>query len=818
MALLSCLLFLGLASGAIAQNMVVYDEALQNGWQPFGWATINYANASPVHSGSTSISVTDSTTTAQALYIHHLAFPSTPYQSLTFWIYPTTAGTNRLKVQATLTLQAQTPVYLSFTAGQINQWQQITIPLSNLGVGDKTTFDGFWIQNVSGSPTTFYVDDIALVYAPPPNPVLATVDAQSVIRTIDERINGINLSMWDYNVGDPSTTALLQEMDIRMLRIPGGSNSDKYEWQTGQTETNFQWGTHADTFARIVEARGVQTYVTVNYGSGTPEQAAAWVAYYNGSTTSSQALGTDSKGRNWHTVGYWASLRAAAPLAVDDGKNFLRMSHPAPFGFKYWEIGNECYGTWETDLHGVEGSGLTGLQHDPYTYAQYFQSFYNQMRAVDPTLRIGAVISLGEDADGIGTHAVPNPNDNNSLHTGWTPVMLATLKSQGIAPHFLIYHYYAQYPNQESDAILLQVGGVIESHATLIRKMVTDYYDGTQGAAIELAVTEMNSVTNNPGKQVSSLVNALFRADVHGHFARTEFNACTWWSFRDGGNTTFNNGSALYGWRPYGEYGAVALGNLPEAPVNTKMPTFYAHKLLKYWGRGGDRVVTATSSYGLVGIHAAKLANGNLALLAINKHPTDDMTVQVVLNHFTPGSTNATVISYGKQNDLSLTDLSTSTASIPSGTFTTSVPSYSMQVMIIPSQFSAWREQKFTPTQLSDWSISGDTAQPAHDGVPNLAKYALGLDPNTPATTGLPVIGKVALNGKSYLTLTYTRPPGLADIVYTVQVSGDLQTWSSGASAVVRVDDGTTNTIVYRDLTPVSDASQRFMRLSVARP
>jgi len=57
---------------AWAQNdQVVYDDARENGWQDYGWATINYANTNPVHSGSDSISVNDPTTNYQALYLHH---------------------------------------------------------------------------------------------------------------------------------------------------------------------------------------------------------------------------------------------------------------------------------------------------------------------------------------------------------------------------------------------------------------------------------------------------------------------------------------------------------------------------------------------------------------------------------------------------------------------------------------------------------------------------------------------------------------------------------------------------------------------------
>ena len=84
----------------------------------------------------------------------------------------------------------------------------------------------------------------------------------------------------------------------------------------------------------------------------TPEMAAAWVAYANAGSTllgtgADVTLGVDSAGTDWKTAGYWSALRAAAPLGLDDGRNFLRLNHAAPFAYKYWEVGNECYGSWE---------------------------------------------------------------------------------------------------------------------------------------------------------------------------------------------------------------------------------------------------------------------------------------------------------------------------------------------------------------------------------------------------------------------------------------------------------------------------------------
>ncbi|EDY20058.1 Alpha-L-arabinofuranosidase-like protein [Chthoniobacter flavus Ellin428] len=810
---------LALIVGARAQDQIVYDNALENGWVSYGWATLNYANTSPVHSASDSISVVDSTNTAQALYLHHPAFDPSLYSNLTFWIYPTVAKTNELHVQATLNGAAQTAVNLSFTAAQVGQWQQVTIPLSNLGVAGNASFDGFWIQNITGGPLTFYVDDISLTAIPPPNPVPLTVDGQNVIRTFDARVHGINLAIWDSNLQGAATANVLSTMDIGIVRFPGGSSSDDYDWSTDRSVSNgsFQWANHASAFARVAETAGAQAFITINYGSGTPEQAAAWVAYYNGSTTNTASLGVDSKGHDWKTVGFWATIRSSAPLASDDGYNFLRVSHPAPYGYRYWEIGNECYGSWENDLHGASGSGLTGVAHDPYTYAQAFPSFYTKMLAVDPTIHIGAVSTEGEDSYGNGTHAVANPNEGNSLHSGWTPVMLATLHSLNVTPHFLIYHYYAQNPGGESDSGLLQSGATIAVEAANLRKMIGDYF-GAGGTAIELTVTELNSVSSNPGKQSTSLVNGLFFVDAIGQLTRTEFNACTWWDLRNGGGTGGNNNASLYGWRTFGDYGVVASGDISGTPANTPFPSFYAGKLLGLWAQSGSRILSTTSGYPLLAIYGSKLANGSLALLVVNKHPSSDFPAQLGLSDFTPGSTTATVYSYGKQNDLESTDITTGTATLSGTTLNYTFPSYSMSVVVVKGQFEAWREQHFTTAELNNPSISGDNAEPANDGVTNLVKYALGLDPKTPSATGVPALSNTALSGKKYLTLTFTQWRSLTDITYQAEVSSDLETWQSGSPYTVRVDNGSTDTAVYRDATAIGDVPRHYIRLSVVRP
>ena len=252
---LPLLLMGGIAVRAGGQDLAVYDDGLENGWVDYGWAAINYSNTSPVHGGSKSIRVSDPGTSYQALYLHHAAFDPSSYQSLTFWLYPTAAGTNELQVRATLNGSPQTGVNLSFTAAQVNHWQQISITLACLDVAGRAGFDGFWIQNQTGGPLVFYVDDISLTAVPVPNPVPVAVDAQSVIRQIDSRISGMNIMIWDSYLSGTATAGLLNAMDTRVLRFPGGSDSDDYDWQTNRLVSNgsFQWASHAATFARVAE-------------------------------------------------------------------------------------------------------------------------------------------------------------------------------------------------------------------------------------------------------------------------------------------------------------------------------------------------------------------------------------------------------------------------------------------------------------------------------------------------------------------------------------------------------------------------------------
>jgi rhamnogalacturonyl hydrolase YesR len=120
-----------------------------------------------------------------------------------------------------------------------------------------------------------------------------------------------------------------------------------------------------------------------------------------------------------------------------------------------------------------------------------------------------------------------------------------------------------------------------------------------------------------------------------------------------------------------------------------------------------------------------------------------------------------------------------------------------------PTAKQSWQLSHFTTAQLADSSISGDTAQPSHDGISNLLKYAFNLDPWTSSQALLPQAQKSG----SQLTLSFQQLHN--ELTYAVQASLDLQTWTT--TGVTLQTSGNTVTATY----PLSGSSQAYLRVVV---
>jgi len=138
-------------------------------------------------------------------------------------------------------------------------------------------------------------------------------------------------------------------------------------------------------------------------------------------------------------------------------------------------------------------------------------------------------------------------------------------------------------------------------------------------------------------------------------------------------------------------------------------------------------------------------------------------------------------------------------------------------VTIHDTPFNVWRLAEFG-TNANISAVSGDFADPDNDGIDNLLEYALNLDPNVPAVTGLPIPQIDPACG--CLTLSYTRVTSATDISYLPESAANPGgPWSTdGITEQVIAINGMTQTIKASDAGhPVATDGHRFMHLRITR-
>lgn len=215
-------------------------------------------------------------------------------------------------------------------------------------------------------------------------PATVTVEPAQAGPPVSATALGVNVASWDPHLFTPGAVARLRSAGVTLLRWPGGSYADTVNWKTLQG--NFL------RFGHLLKQIGAQGIVTVNYGTGTPAEAAQEVQF-----------------------------------AVDHH-----------LGIRYWEIGNEVYGDGEYE--GVKWEANDRPQKGPAAYGANVLKFARAMRAVDPGIQIGAV----QTVPGVWPSGLLPYWDRTSL-----PIMARAI-------NFVVLHWYPQNPGQENDRSLLQ--------------------------------------------------------------------------------------------------------------------------------------------------------------------------------------------------------------------------------------------------------------------------------------------------------------------------------------------------------------------------
>lgn len=151
----------------------------------------------------------------------------------------------------------------------------------------------------------------------------------------------------------------VRTLQLPILRWPGGNFVSAYHWTDGvgpvekrprqmelawhSVESN-HFGT--DEFMEYCRVMGIEPYLCVNMGSGSMDEARAWVEYCNGTGDT-----------------YWANLRR-------------QHGHAEPYGVKYWGLGNEMWGDWQVGAL------------SPEDYVKKAREFAKVMKLTDPTIKL----------------------------------------------------------------------------------------------------------------------------------------------------------------------------------------------------------------------------------------------------------------------------------------------------------------------------------------------------------------------------------------------------------------------------------------------
>ena len=166
----------------------------------------------------------------------------------------------------------------------------------------------------------------------------------------------------------PDTIALLRELHAGMWRLPGGNFISDWNWYNSIGEIDkrppvFDDAWHAmqtndlgmDELMTLCKLIGVDPYITVNAGFGDSHSAAEEVEYLNG------------------------------PVSTHMGAERAKNGHPEPYRVKFWNVGNEPYGSWQ---HGYTGLKFFVLKHNEFAKA---------MRAADPSITLLASGSMPDE-------------------------------------------------------------------------------------------------------------------------------------------------------------------------------------------------------------------------------------------------------------------------------------------------------------------------------------------------------------------------------------------------------------------------------------
>ncbi|MFJ9906142.1 cellulose binding domain-containing protein [Streptomyces sp. NPDC101152] len=406
------------------------------------------------------------------------------------------------------------------------------------------------------------------------NTIAVDVNATQRLGTVSNIANGLNTATFDGHLNDSAIIPALSTAGINALRYPGGSTADAYHWQTNTTVDGLGYANPNngfDDFMGIARKTGASPIITANYGSGTAEEAAAWVKYANVT------------------------------------------KH---YGVKYWELGNEIPGDGTYGSHWEEEKKPLGAT----TYANNIADYITRMKAVDPSIKVGAVLTTYNSwPDGsIATRYGDTADWNTTV-----------LKRDGAKLDFVIVH---DYPSSNSESQLLGQYQHIASVISHTRAEI-NRYAGSNASNVQIMITETNA-----SYESDSVPAALYAADSYMTYLQHGVANVDWWDLHNGpsnisklpdGTTDFGDGGVLSA--------GGCTGSVCEPAANTPFPVYYGLQAVGGLATPGAEMVGTSTSSSTVTSYAVKTSTG-LNLMLVNHNAQTSEPVSIDYAGFTPGS------------------------------------------------------------------------------------------------------------------------------------------------------------------------------------
>jgi hypothetical protein len=217
-----------------------------------------------------------------------------------------------------------------------------------------------------GSAGTFMIDNFTLTNQREAKNAAVAAEVEvgvkgsfdkTITAAINDGIFGINTALWDGDFLKPATVEYVKAVNHKVLRFPGGLRADEDHWK--EVLAKKDWMVDVDEFLDFCKQTNCEPMFTVNFGTGTPEEAADWVKHVN----------------------------------IEKKANV-----------RYWEVGNELYGDWHAKHCSAEEYGKRSAE------------FIKAMKKVDPSILVTVVWVLDGDwnkkvfeytkdlADGVNVH------------------------------------------------------------------------------------------------------------------------------------------------------------------------------------------------------------------------------------------------------------------------------------------------------------------------------------------------------------------------------------------------------------------------------